>query len=199
MPTDPLSTATSGVKLAEALLNFARRFRFKRKPKYPATEPTEQEQSSPPREFELVPQWFEFSLGQSLPQVNVAILVINYLPAPVLLESIRVSQFQLSECPVFENISTEYDLEISGRNHRFLICRRSLTDREVALVAAITPRESYNAQMTLNARYDVKGQRCQYGPKHSLSANGWLLGRPVQHGVSYPNSDLRSQNPRTTT
>ena len=182
MATDPLSTTVSSVKLLETLVEWVRKLRGQARPdRGPLGVIADK---SLPLDFELVPQSFEISLGQPLPQLGLSLIAINYMKRAVLLDSIHVSQFQLAGCSTIDGPASSLNFEIPGHRSRYLLCRRTLLDPEVRLIAALEPRQCHNAVFTLSARYVLKGRLCQYEPRPILGINGWVLDHLVQHGIS---------------
>src|SRR2546425_5488472 len=127
MATDPLSTTVSGVKLIDALTGLARRFGILKDRGSSEHNPLGRTaERSLPLDFEILLQSFEIPLGQSLPQLSLSLIAINYMSRPVWLESVQASQFQLTGCSVLEGPSTAYNIEIPARRSRYLVCRRTL-------------------------------------------------------------------------
>ena len=168
-----------GVALAAAIVAFLRgRIRSRRRDQGAQERQTFAPPSPPvPSDIELRPQWFELSLSQQIPQIEIWFYVINHLPKSIELQSLHVSQFQISAAPGIESIPLPEQPSLPPRHTTSVQCRRALADTEVRAFAGLDHTKPLNARVSVSLRATYRHKVMQM-THLSMSVTGWVLGAP---------------------
>ena len=131
----------------------------------------------PPSDLEICSQWFELSLSQQIPQVEVWVYIVNHLPKSIRLQAFQVNQFHISAAPALEAIPLPEQPMLPPRHTASVQCRRPLADAEARAFSSLDGSKPLNARISVSLRA-TSGRRTIEMTNVQLTMTGWILGSP---------------------
>ena len=131
-----------------------------------------------PLDIELAPIAFEIGLRDRVPQIEVLLLAINYLPKSFELREATVN-CHIGSSPTFEKLDLVTELDIPARRSRHVTCRRPLVESEITHLKA-----TYDGTGPLDAgiQYTAVGRALRKDIRARstiwLAVRGWISGLP---------------------
>jgi len=108
---------------------------------------------------ELIPIHFAVFLGKPFPSVTLTLRAVNYLRAPIVLESIRIRFLHLGNSSGVDEITSPDEYEIPARHSREVSCQRKLIESEAAALRSLSPRQRWWQGSVMCSARGVSGRR----------------------------------------
>lgn len=128
--------------------------------------------------LELLPLYFDISLGGQIPTISIHSNAINYTRKPITLIAVIVSHIGLPGGPTLDNVLLSAEYELAPHTSMLITCRRNLMDSEARAITTSTSRTARGASVSLSGRGRSGRSEIGYGPVHNESIVGLYNGFP---------------------